>query len=59
MPRSPGSRRRASRTIADPHKSGPGEINHHWGGRGVYFDDPNGHLLELITKPYGDQSERD
>lgn len=28
-------------------------INHHDGGRGVYFDDPNGHLLELITRPYG------
>jgi catechol 2,3-dioxygenase-like lactoylglutathione lyase family enzyme len=39
---------------AGPHKEGPGEINHHWGGRGVYFEDPNGHLLELITKPYGD-----
>ena len=39
--------------FADPDKSGPGEINHHWGGRGVYFEDPNGHLLELITKPYG------
>lgn len=39
---------------ADPHKHEPGQINHHWGGRGVYFDDPNGHLLELITKPYGD-----
>ena len=38
---------------ADPHKNERGEINHHWGGRGVYFDDPNGHLLELITKPYG------
>lgn len=38
---------------ADPHKHEPGKINHHWGGRGVYFDDPNGHLLELITKPYG------
>ena len=36
-----------------PHKEMPGEINHHWGGRGVYFEDPNGHLLELITKPYG------
>jgi len=34
--------------FADPHKAGPGEINHHWGGRGVYFEDPNGHLLELI-----------
>jgi catechol 2,3-dioxygenase-like lactoylglutathione lyase family enzyme len=42
---------------ADPHKSGAGKINHHWGGRGVYFDDPNGHLLELITKPYGDLSK--
>jgi catechol 2,3-dioxygenase-like lactoylglutathione lyase family enzyme len=39
---------------AGPHKEGPGTINHHWGGRGVYFEDPNGHLLELITKPYGD-----
>lgn len=30
-----------------------GEINHLYGGRGVYFDDPNGHLFELITRPYG------
>ncbi|HEY1431917.1 MAG TPA: hypothetical protein VGF39_09860, partial [Stellaceae bacterium] len=29
----------------------PGEINHLYGGRGVYFDDPNGHLLEPI-RPY-------
>lgn len=41
---------------ADPHKNDRGRINHHWGGRGVYFDDPNGHLLELITKPYGELS---
>ena len=40
---------------AGPHKEGPGEINTHYGGRGVYFEDPNGHLLELITKPYGEQ----
>lgn len=39
---------------ADPHKTAKGTINHHWGGRGVYFDDPNGHLLELITRPYGE-----
>lgn len=39
--------------FADPHQEHPGEINHHWDGRGVYFEDPNGHLLELITKPYG------
>jgi catechol 2,3-dioxygenase-like lactoylglutathione lyase family enzyme len=38
---------------ADPARSQPGEINHHWGGRGVYFQDSNGHLMELITKPYG------
>ena len=37
---------------AGPHKEQPGEINRHWGGRGVYFEDPNGHLLELITRPY-------
>jgi catechol 2,3-dioxygenase-like lactoylglutathione lyase family enzyme len=29
-----------------------GEINHHDGGRGVYFEDANGHLLEIITRPY-------
>jgi catechol 2,3-dioxygenase-like lactoylglutathione lyase family enzyme len=29
------------------------EINYDDGGRGVYFPDPDGHLLELITQPYG------
>jgi catechol 2,3-dioxygenase-like lactoylglutathione lyase family enzyme len=38
---------------ADPFKRMPGEINHHDGGRGVYFDDPSGHKLEIITRPYG------
>jgi catechol 2,3-dioxygenase-like lactoylglutathione lyase family enzyme len=38
---------------ADPFKSSPGEINHNDGGRGVYFEDPDGHLLEVITRPYG------
>jgi catechol 2,3-dioxygenase-like lactoylglutathione lyase family enzyme len=38
---------------ADPHHREPGEINHHDGGRGVYFDDPDGHNLEIITRPYG------
>jgi catechol 2,3-dioxygenase-like lactoylglutathione lyase family enzyme len=42
---------------ADPARSQPGEINRHWGGRGVYFEDPDGHLLELITKPYETESE--
>jgi catechol 2,3-dioxygenase-like lactoylglutathione lyase family enzyme len=38
---------------ADPGRGRPGEINHHDGGRGVYFLDPDGHLLEIITRPYG------
>jgi catechol 2,3-dioxygenase-like lactoylglutathione lyase family enzyme len=38
---------------ADPARSETGQINHHDGGRGVYFEDPNGHLLEIITRPYG------
>jgi catechol 2,3-dioxygenase-like lactoylglutathione lyase family enzyme len=38
---------------ADPARTKNGEINHHDGGRGVYFQDPNGHLLEIITRPYG------
>ena len=38
---------------ADPGRSRQGEINHHFGGRGVYFPDPSGHLLEIITRPYG------
>ena len=42
---------------ADPARSQPGAINHHFGGHGVYFEDPDGHLLELITKPYGEESE--
>ena len=42
---------------SDPGRSHPGEINRHWGGRGVYFEDPDGHLLELITKPYGSEDD--
>ena len=37
---------------ADPARTQSGEINHHFGGRGLYFQDPNGHLMEIITKPY-------
>ncbi len=39
---------------ADPARSQPDQINHHDGGRGVYFTDPNDHFLEIITRPYGD-----
>jgi catechol 2,3-dioxygenase-like lactoylglutathione lyase family enzyme len=38
---------------ADPGKRRPGEINTNDGGRGVYFDHPDGHFLEIITRPYG------
>jgi catechol 2,3-dioxygenase-like lactoylglutathione lyase family enzyme len=38
---------------ADPFHHHPGEINTNDGGRGVYFDDPDGHRLEIITRPYG------
>lgn len=38
---------------ADPHAENKGEINHHDGGRGLYWQHPDGHLLEIITRPYG------
>jgi catechol 2,3-dioxygenase-like lactoylglutathione lyase family enzyme len=38
---------------ADPHGQHPGQINHNDGGRGVYFQDPSGHYLEILTRPYG------
>lgn len=38
---------------ADPFHQQPSQINHNDGGKGVYFDDPDGHILELQTTPYG------
>lgn len=38
---------------ADPHHQQPNVINTHDGGRGVYFNDPDQHALEIITRPYG------
>ncbi len=38
---------------ADPGQNRPGEINHNHGGRGVYFLDPSGHAMEILTRPYG------
>jgi catechol 2,3-dioxygenase-like lactoylglutathione lyase family enzyme len=38
---------------ADPGHQHPGRINHGDGGRGVYWDDPDGHSLEILTRPYG------
>jgi catechol 2,3-dioxygenase-like lactoylglutathione lyase family enzyme len=36
-----------------PWPGNEGQINHNDGGRGMYFSDPNGHLLEVLTRPYG------
>jgi catechol 2,3-dioxygenase-like lactoylglutathione lyase family enzyme len=38
---------------AAPRHERPGEISHLRGGRGVYFDDPDGHTIEIITRPSG------
>lgn len=38
---------------ADPHHHQPSEINTRDNGRGVYFDSPEGHVLEILTRPYG------
>lgn len=38
---------------ADPGHQHPGKINHGDGGRGVYWSDPDGHSLEILTRPYG------
>lgn len=37
---------------ADPQMRRPGQVNTEHGGRGVYFKDPAGHAIELITRPY-------
>ena len=37
---------------ADPYRQQPGRINHNHGGRGVYFLDPSGHGMEVLTQPY-------
>jgi catechol 2,3-dioxygenase-like lactoylglutathione lyase family enzyme len=41
---------------ADPMARRPDQINHNDGGRGVYFRSPDGHFLEIITRPYGSGS---
>ena len=46
-------RARKFRYWADPMHQRPFEINHNDGGHGLYWNDPNGHYLEIITRPYG------
>lgn len=43
---------------ADPFHRHPGRVNRDHGGRGVYFDDPDGHSMELLTAPYGTPADR-
>lgn len=38
---------------AEPTKAGKGEINTRDGGRGLYWESPDGHYLEILTRPYG------
>ncbi len=37
---------------ADPNHTEPGRINDLFGGSGAYFADPDGHNLEILTRPY-------
>ncbi|MGW6564696.1 VOC family protein [Streptomyces sp. NPDC054975] len=37
---------------SDPGHKDPGHVNGLFGGRGAYFDDPDGHNMEIITRPY-------
>lgn len=38
---------------ADPGRTRANEINTRDSGRGLYFEDPDGHLMEILTRPYG------
>ena len=49
-------RERGLQYWADPGKKRASEIYHHNGGRGFYFDSPDGHLLEVFTQPYASSS---
>jgi catechol 2,3-dioxygenase-like lactoylglutathione lyase family enzyme len=51
-------RKRSLPYWADPARHESDQINTWDGGRGVYFQDPNGHLLEIITRPYGSAARR-
>jgi catechol 2,3-dioxygenase-like lactoylglutathione lyase family enzyme len=45
-------KQRKIRYWADPGRQREGELYEHNGGRGFYFDDPDGHLLEVMTRAY-------
>ncbi|MGA5798927.1 VOC family protein [Streptomyces cellulosae] len=37
---------------ADPQHTQPGRVNGLFGGKGAYFEDPDGHNMEIMTRPY-------
>ncbi|MDQ0930201.1 hypothetical protein QFZ49_000108 [Streptomyces turgidiscabies] len=37
---------------ADPNHTEPGRVNDLFGGSGAYFAGPDGHNLEILTRPY-------
>ncbi|MFC5287849.1 VOC family protein [Actinokineospora guangxiensis] len=41
---------------ADPYHRQENEINTNDGGRGFYFEDPDGHNMEVLTRSYGSGS---
>lgn len=46
-----GRLKAAGTTIyAKSDRTVPGQVNERWGGRGLYFDDLDGHLIELLTR---------
>ena len=51
-------RERGIEHYPEPHLGKKNEINHNDGGRGVYWTDPAGHFLEIITVPYGGWPDR-
>lgn len=38
---------------ADPQRTRAQQLNTNDGGRGLYWLDPDGHVLEILTVPYG------
>lgn len=45
--------KRNVRYWADPFHTSENTINRRDGGRGVYFEDPNGHNMEILTRSSG------
>ena len=41
---------RKLRYWADPGRTQPNQVNNWNGGQGIYFEDPAGHLMEILTR---------